>query len=98
MIFLRTLIIYTGGLTLTGALLAQTTTSTDPISASPSDAVPATETIPAVHSVQVGTGFDYSRGAYGFSEDTEVFSVPFLLTYNVEKWVFRASVPYLKIE
>jgi len=50
------------------------------------------------NSVQVGTGFDYSRGSYGFAEDTEVFSVPLTLTYNVEKWILRASVPFLKIE
>jgi hypothetical protein len=101
MIFPRILIALTGGITLAGSLLAQTTTTADgtnPAAPSSSETVSAVEDVAPVNSVQVGTGFDYSRGSYGFAEDTEVFSVPLLLTYNVEKWVLRASVPYLKIE
>lgn len=98
MTFPRTLITCTSGLALTAGLLAQTTSNSETTSTPPSEPTRAVEAAPAVRSLQVGTGFDYSRGSYGFSEDTEVFSVPFLVTYNVEKWVFRASVPYLKIE
>ncbi|WP_138223302.1 transporter [Nibricoccus aquaticus] len=103
MISPRTFIAFAGGITFAGALLAQTTATsennntTEAAPSSVESAAPA-EVVGPVNSMQVGTGFDYSRGSYGFAEDTEVFSVPLLLTYNVEKWVLRASVPYLKIK
>ena len=94
----RTFAAAAGGLFLAGALAAQSTTTTDnTVASSPQSSVPV-EPVAPVTSVQLGTGFDYSRGSYGFREDTEVFSVPILLTYNGEKWVLRASVPYVKIE
>lgn len=45
----------------------------------------------------VGTGFDYSRGDYGFAEETEVFSVPFNVSYDTPRWLLRATVPWLTI-
>lgn len=47
--------------------------------------------------VAVGTGFDYSRGDYGFAADTEVFSVPLNFSRDSERWLFRATVPWLTI-
>lgn len=53
------------------------------------------EPVPA--RISVGTGFDYSRGDYGFAADTEVFSVPFNLSRESEHWLLRATVPWLTI-
>jgi hypothetical protein len=46
----------------------------------------------------LGTGFDYSRGDYGFADDTEVFSVPLTLSHETGSWVFSASASYLTIK
>jgi hypothetical protein len=46
----------------------------------------------------VGTGFDYSRGDYGFAQDTEVFSVPVMLSHESGSWLFNASVSHLTIK
>jgi hypothetical protein len=86
-----------GLITLSSAVIAQTTsqpTTTEPLPA------PLPEPAPTepVSTIQLGAGFDYSRGDYGFSEDTEVFSVPLLLTYTTSKWIFRGSVPYIRID
>lgn len=90
MILFRTFSLTVAGVAVfAGTLVAQTDTTET--TATPETTTPA-------NSVQVGVGFDYSRGSYGFAEDTEVFSAPLTLTFNVEKWILRASVPYLKIE
>ena len=52
---------------------------------------------PPTHSLSVGTGFDYSRGDYGLAEDTEFFSIPANLTYEIPHWIFRASIPFTTI-
>ncbi|HYC70842.1 MAG TPA: hypothetical protein VEB66_06525 [Opitutaceae bacterium] len=52
---------------------------------------------PPAARVSFGAGFDYSRGDYGFAEDTEVFSVPFNATYETGRWLLRATVPWLTI-
>ena len=54
-----------------------------------------TATPPAV---KLGSGFDYSRGDYGFTAKTEVFSVPANLSYEEDQWLFRVIVPYLTIK
>ncbi|HYD85316.1 MAG TPA: hypothetical protein VEA63_14720 [Opitutus sp.] len=51
---------------------------------------------PAV--LKLGVGFDYSHGDYGFSQDTEVSSVPVNLSYDQNRWSFKASIPYLTIK
>jgi hypothetical protein len=53
-------------------------------------------TNPAV--IKLGSGFDYSRGRYGFTQVTEVFSVPLNLSYDQDRWTFRASIPYITIK
>lgn len=44
-----------------------------------------------------GTGFDYSRGDYGLAADTEVFSIPANFSYETDRWLLRATVPWLTI-
>ena len=51
---------------------------------------------PAV--ITVGTGFDYSRGYYGFGTATEVFSVPLNLGYENGPWLFSAGFSHLTIK
>lgn len=60
------------------------------------DPVPAT--VPPPAAVKLGVGFDYSRGDYGFSRPTEVFSVPVNLIYEHDRWIVRATVPYLSVK
>lgn len=56
------------------------------------------DTAPVTGAWSVGTGADYSRGAYGFATDTEVFSVPATVSYDANSWLFTASVPWLTIK
>lgn len=46
----------------------------------------------------VGTGVNYSKGDYGFSTDTEVFSAPVNLGYDRGAWMLRASIPWIRID
>lgn len=63
--------------------------------AADSVATPAS-TPPAV--TKLGVGFDYSSGKYGFTQSTEVFSVPANLSYEQGRWMFKATVPYITIK
>lgn len=47
---------------------------------------------------KLGLGFDYSRGDYGFASDTEVYSFPAHFSYEQDRWLFRAIVPYIEIK
>lgn len=44
------------------------------------------------------TGLDYSSGKYGQAEDTKITYVPFTGKYEVNRWTFKATVPYIQIE
>lgn len=55
-----------------------------------------TERPPAT--VKLGVGYDYSRGDYGFTQDTEVSSIPAHLSYDQGRWAFKATIPYLTIK
>lgn len=48
--------------------------------------------------LKLGVGFDYSSGGYGFSQKTEVFSVPVNLSYEPQHWMFKATIPYITIK
>jgi hypothetical protein len=43
------------------------------------------------------TGYDYTSGTYGTNNRTEIASVPFIASYETGNWVFKATVPYLRI-
>ncbi len=45
----------------------------------------------------VSTGFDWSTGNYGDSQSTEVWYVPLNLRYEWRHWVFRTTVPYIRV-
>lgn len=46
----------------------------------------------------IASGFDCSTGDYGFTEDTEVYSVPLDLSYEGGPWIWRASFSYLTVK
>jgi hypothetical protein len=48
--------------------------------------------------IKLGSGFDYSTGDYGFTQSTEVFSVPVNLSLDKDRWAFKASLPYITIK
>lgn len=47
--------------------------------------------------LSLGTGFDYSTGKYGGTKSVDILYIPFTATYEVDKWTFKATVPYISI-
>ncbi len=43
------------------------------------------------------TGYDYTSGTYGANSRTEIASVPFIASVETGNWVFKATVPYVRI-
>lgn len=48
--------------------------------------------------IKLGTGFDYSRGDYGFTQSTEVSSIPANLSVDQDRWSLKATLPYITIK
>ena len=44
------------------------------------------------------TGVDYSSGKYGQSEKTRITYVPLIAKYELDRWSFKAVVPWLRID
>ena len=57
---------------------------------------PVEPVTPAV--IKLGVGADYSSGDYGFTQSTEVLSVPVNLSYDQDRWGFKATIPYITIK
>jgi len=47
--------------------------------------------------VSVASGFDYSTGKYGSSDTTDILSIPVVGIYNSGLWVFKLTVPYVRV-
>jgi hypothetical protein len=47
--------------------------------------------------ISLYSGFDYSAGDYGSDIRTVIRAVPFVAKYETERWVFKASIPYITI-
>lgn len=47
---------------------------------------------------KVSTGFDYSVGDYGDTEDTKIHYIPVSASYSFFPWTAKVTVPYLSIE
>jgi hypothetical protein len=45
----------------------------------------------------LGVGFNYSSGEYGTSTTTEILSIPIIARYDRGPWIFKLTVPYLRI-
>src|SRR5438552_17228238 len=44
-----------------------------------------------------GAGVNYSTGKYGTGAETKILSVPFIARYDTDLWVFKLTVPYLRV-
>ena len=82
--------------TLTSVLLCLTLVGTSAVCVAESTAAPVTTSPPAT--TKLGVGFDYSSGKYGFTDSTEVFSIPANLSYEQGPWMLKATVPYITIK
>lgn len=47
--------------------------------------------------VTVKTGYDYTTGTYGTNDRTEITSIPFIANYETGDWVFKVTLPYVRI-
>jgi len=45
----------------------------------------------------VATGFDYSTGNYGSNSTTTILSIPIMGMYRTGPWMFKLTVPYVRI-
>lgn len=45
----------------------------------------------------LASGFDYSTGTYGTTSSTGIFSIPVIGKYSTGPWVFKLTVPYVRI-
>ncbi len=48
-------------------------------------------------SFTLGSGITYSSGKYGTGTVTRITSIPFSARYDLDRWTFKASIPYLFI-
>lgn len=58
---------------------------------------------PLSHSEPAGeftftTGFDYSTGDYGDDADTDISAIPLVAKYSLDRWTFKATIPYIRIK
>ena len=47
--------------------------------------------------LSIGVGFNYSEGDYGTSQTTEIVSIPVTARYEVDRWIFRLTVPWISV-
>ncbi len=47
--------------------------------------------------VSLTTGVDYSTGKYGGTSSTDILYVPLTGKYEIDKWVFKLTVPYIMV-
>lgn len=43
------------------------------------------------------TGYDYSSGEYGDDEETEISAIPLAAKYELDRWTFKVTIPYIRI-
>ncbi len=48
--------------------------------------------------VTVSTGFDYSRGDYGLPIPTRIITVPFSVSYALNRTTWELSLPYVQVD
>lgn len=48
-------------------------------------------------SLSASIGADFSTGRYGRADSTDVTYVPFIARYEVDRWLFKATLPYVRI-
>lgn len=48
--------------------------------------------------VMVNTGFDYSTGDYGLPVSTEIITVPFSVSYVINRTTWEIGLPYVRVD
>ena len=48
-------------------------------------------------SFSLTTGVDYSTGKYGGTSSTDILYVPLTGAYEMDKWLFKLTVPYISV-
>jgi hypothetical protein len=51
----------------------------------------------AAAQTSVGVGLEYTTGNYGATQSTDQLYVPFVVKHETGLWVFKATVPYLRV-
>ena len=57
----------------------------------------ATAGVAQAQSWVVSGGFDYTTGDYGTGDDTEILTLPFSARYEVDRWTYKLTVPFVRI-
>ena len=52
----------------------------------------------AADGLSLGLGVDYNSGDYGSETTTEILSVPVGAKYTTGDWIFRASLPWMRVD
>ena len=47
--------------------------------------------------LRLGVGADYARGKYGGSTESTTFSIPFTARYELDRWTYKLTVPWLEV-
>src|ERR1051325_3071455 len=47
---------------------------------------------------RLGVGADYSRGTYGTGTESTTLSIPFTARYELDRWTYRVTVPWLEVK
>jgi hypothetical protein len=58
----------------------------------------ASHSLAADGELRLGAGLDYTQGKYGTSTETKVLAVPVTARYEVERWTYKLTLPYLKVD
>src|SRR2546423_5927557 len=48
--------------------------------------------------LRLGVGADYSRGSYGTGSQSSTFSIPFTARYELDRWTYKVTVPWLEVK
>src|SRR5262245_25206745 len=51
----------------------------------------------ATAQTSVGVGVEYTTGKYGATQSTDQLYVPFVVKHETGLWIFKATVPYLRV-
>jgi hypothetical protein len=47
--------------------------------------------------LRLGVGVDYARGTYGTGTESSTFSIPFTARYELDRWTYKLTVPWLVV-
>jgi hypothetical protein len=51
----------------------------------------------AAAQTSIGVGLEYTTGKYGATQSTDQLYVPFVVKHETGPWIFKATVPYLRV-